>query len=54
MFSMFKEKDLTIKIFLKTFFKNDLKRLDKLGHSIGLHSHNHPTLIENLSFEEQK
>jgi len=56
MFSMFKEKGFNYKDFSKKLFfqKNDLKRLDKLGHSIGLHSHNHPTLIENLSFEEQK
>jgi len=25
-----------------------------LGHQIGLHSHNHPTLLESLSYDEQK
>ena len=42
-------------VFSKLFFeKKDLVLLDNLGHTIGLHSHNHPTLIENLSYEEQK
>ncbi len=36
------------------FAKKDLKQLDSLGHLIGLHSHNHPTLLENLSYDEQK
>ena len=40
---------------LKLFFdKKDLLLLDKLGHTIGLHSHNHPTTIEKLSYKEQK
>ena len=40
---------------LKLFFnEKDLIKLDKLGHVIGLHSHNHPTKIENLSYSEQK
>jgi peptidoglycan/xylan/chitin deacetylase (PgdA/CDA1 family) len=34
--------------------KNDLNQLKSLGHSIGLHSHNHPTLLENLTSEVQK
>ena len=25
-----------------------------MGHLIGLHSHNHPTLLESLSYDEQK
>jgi len=36
------------------FSKEDLKNLHKLGHLIGLHSHNHPTLLEKLSYKEQK
>ncbi len=36
------------------FNKHDLIKLDSLGHLIGLHSHSHPTLIEKLSFDEQK
>ena len=31
-----------------------LIKLDRLGHAIGLHSHTHPTKIENLSYQEQK
>ena len=39
----------------KLFFKKkDLKDLSSLGHIIGLHSHSHPTLIEKLSYEDQK
>jgi len=39
----------------KLFFdEKDLIKLDGLGHIIGLHSHNHPTKIENLSYSEQK
>jgi peptidoglycan/xylan/chitin deacetylase (PgdA/CDA1 family) len=35
------------------FSKNELKNLDKKGHIIGLHSHNHPTRISDLSYEKQ-
>ena len=42
-------------IFQKNFFKKvDLQTLDNLGHLVGLHSHNHPTLLEKLSYDEQK
>ena len=56
MFLMFKEKKLNYKDFYKKIFfqKNDLHKLDNLGHLIGLHSHNHPTLLEKLSYDEQK
>ena len=56
MFSMMQEKSFVAKDFhTKLFFNdNDLKKIDNLGHLIGLHSHNHPTLIEKLSFDEQK
>ncbi len=46
-----KPKDLLPILF---FSKKDLKSLNKLGHLIGLHSHNHPTLLEKLSYDEQK
>ena len=46
-----KPKDLHPILF---FSKEDLKNLNKLGHLIGLHSHNHPTLLEKLSYNEQK
>lgn len=56
MFLMMKEKKFDYSNFYKNLFfqKNDLKNLDKLGHLVGIHSHNHPTLLENLSYDEQK
>lgn len=33
--------------------KNHLKELDYYGHSIGLHSHSHPTKITSLTYEKQ-
>ena len=56
MFTMFKEKKFKYKDFFKKLYfqKEDLKELDNLGHLIGLHSHNHPTLLENLNYDEQK
>ena len=56
MFSMIKEKQFNYKdFFLKLFFqKDDLIKLDSLGHLIGLHSHSHPTLLEKLNYNEQK
>ena len=56
MFLMFKEKQFNYKDFFKKLFfqKDDLIRLDSLGHLVGLHSHNHPTLLEKLNYDEQK
>ena len=56
MFLMFKEKQFNHKDFSKKLFfqKDDLKRLDNLGHLVGLHSHSHPTLLEKLNYGEQK
>ena len=56
MFQMFKEKKFNYRDFFnKLFFqKKDLQKLDELGHLIGLHSHSHPTLLENLNYEQQK
>ena len=56
MLLMFKEKQFNYKDFFKKLFfqKNDLKTLDSLGHLVGLHSHNHPTLLEKLNYDEQK
>ena len=53
---MFKEKKFSYKDFTsKLFFqKNDLITLNNHGHLVGLHSHNHPTLMEKLSYDEQK
>lgn len=33
--------------------KNELRDLKKMGHIIGLHSHNHPIRISQLSYDEQ-
>ena len=56
MFLMFKEKKFNYQNFFKKLFfqKDDLIKLDSLGHLVGLHSHNHPTLLEKLSYDEQK
>ena len=56
MFLMFKEKQLNHKdLYNKLFFqKADLKKLDSLGHLVGLHSHNHLTLLEKMNYDEQK
>ena len=56
MFLMFNEKKFNHKDFSKKLFfqKNDLQTLNNQGHIIGLHSHSHPTLLEKLSYDEQK
>ena len=46
----FNYKKITKKLFITT---NQFKTIHKLGHYIGLHSHTHPTLIENLDFKKQ-
>jgi len=55
MLKMFKNrnfdyKDISNKIFLKT---DDLVKINRLGHSIGLHSHTHPSSMEMLSYHQQ-
>ena len=56
MFLMMKEKQFHFKKFYSRLFfnSNDLKKLNSLGHLVGLHSHNHPTLLEKLNYDEQK
>ncbi len=56
MLAMFKFKNFNHKNFLKKFYINtrDIKRIEKEGHAIGLHTHNHPMLLEKLSYSEQK
>ena len=56
MFLMMKEKNFDQKKFYPKllFNRDDLKKLDSLGHLIGLHSHNHPTLFEKLDYNEQE
>ena len=55
-FLMMREKNFNQTEFEKKIFFNidDLKKIDSLGHLIGLHSHNHPTLFEKLNYNEQK
>lgn len=50
------EKNFDLKVHnSKLFFsKKDLINLESLGHLIGLHSHEHITLMEKLSYEDQK
>ena len=47
----FKPKNYFKKIFMS---KKDIKKIFKLGHEVGLHSHNHPTTINNLNKKMQK
>jgi len=56
MLLMFKEKKFIPEKYYKDLFfkKSDLIQLHSLGHLIGLHSHNHPTTMEKLSYEKQK
>ena len=56
MFLMMNEKKFEPKKFYPILFfnKQDLKNLNRLGHSIGLHSHNHPTLLEKLNYKKQR
>ena len=37
-----------------SFNKEDVINLSKLGHSIGLHSHSHPTSFKELNQEDQE
>mgnify|MGYP002035361063 CR=1 FL=1 len=56
MFLMMNEKKFKAQEFHPILFFNseDLRNLNQLGHLIGLHSHNHPTLLEKLNYDEQK
>ena len=55
MFKMFKMKNFIPKKYFKNLFmsKNDLREISSQGHIVGLHSHSHPTLLENLTFKNQ-
>jgi len=52
---MFDEKKFYHKKFYEILFLNSehLKKIKELGHLIGLHTHTHPTVFENLSYDEQ-
>ena len=56
MFLMIKDKNFQPKEYYSLLFfdKEDLNQLNSLGHLVGLHSHNHPTSLESLSYDEQK
>ena len=53
---MFKEKNFKPEDHYKNIFMSEfhLKKLNELGHLIGLHSHSHPVLLEDLPYNEQK
>ena len=55
MSKLFNKKKFKPKKHFKNLFINisELKKIDKDGHIIGLHSHSHPTVIENLTYEDQ-
>ena len=55
MLKMFKEKKFDYKKYYKILFldKFQTKKMQELGHVIGLHSHSHPTLMEKLSYNNQ-
>ena len=56
MLAIFKEKNFKPEDHYKNIFmsKFHLNKLNELGHLIGLHSHSHPHLLENLPYNEQK
>ena len=53
---MFKKKRFNYKKKIKQLYlsKNEIKSISKNGHLIGLHSHMHPNIISNLSYNKQK
>ncbi len=52
---MKKKRFIPEKHYANLFFNTeDLEKLNSLGHVIGLHSHEHHTLIEKLSYSDQK
>lgn len=55
MLSLFKKKNYNYKKFIKKLYmsKNDIKRLIKNGHIVGLHSHNHELNLDQKSFSAQ-
>lgn len=55
-FEIFDKMNFVPKNYYKNLFfnKKNLNDLNQAGHTIGLHTHNHPTLLENLSLDEQE
>ncbi len=56
MFKMISEKKIKISdLYQNLFFKkDDLVKINKLGHTIGLHSHSHPLVMEKLDYKNQE
>ncbi len=56
MFKIFKLNNFNFKKYMNKIFINQkqLKKIHKLGHEVGLHSHTHPTKIESLDYNKQK
>lgn len=52
---MMKKKGFDYKKFFNKIFlqKKDVKQLHEEGHKIGLHTHTHPTKLENMNYQEQ-
>ena len=55
MLLMFKKYNFNYKPVIKKIFitKGNLNQIKRNGHTIGLHSHNHPTRMNQLSYNEQ-
>jgi len=55
MHEMFEEKKFIPSKYYNILFMNtlDIVKIKKLGHSIGLHTHRHPTNLEKLDYKEQ-
>ena len=51
MFLLIEDSNFDYKLEFKRLFltKKNVKKISNLGHIIGLHSHNHPTMIEKQS-----
>ena len=55
MFKLFEIKKFNLDKNIKNIFltKQNIKKLDKLNHTIGLHSHSHPTRLSELNYNQQ-
>ena len=55
MFKMFKSKSFVPEDYYQNLFlsSKNLIQMKKMGHLIGLHSHSHPYLLENLNYKQQ-
>ena len=55
MTKLFSKKNFVPKKYFHLLFMNKkhLKKIHKLGHIIGLHSHSHPNMLKKLSYKKQ-